>query len=140
MMLDWLRKTQVIHSEIPCILHSKRFLIRQHRFVLFQENSVEGSFAKVVCKFSAVSETGAELSLDKSDTVQIMQTGAQCTYNVRKYVADTCTYQEGWIPAYVIGLRGPDNTQSRYLLLSCRLVTHLQSCFQSQVQCSVSPL
>ena len=69
---------------------------------------------KVTCKFDLVSETGTEMSLAKGDTVQIIQLGAHSTYNVRKHVTDTCSNQEGWVPAYVIGMRGPDESQSRY--------------------------
>ena len=84
-----------------------------HASLVLQEQVIEGSFAKVACKFSVVSETGTELTLVKGDTVQVVQTGAHATFNVKKFISDTCSHQEGWVPAYVIGMRGSDETQSK---------------------------
>ena len=72
-----------------------------------QQSELVGSFTKVVVKYKA--QKDEELSVDKGDTVQILDTAPHNLYLVRK---DSAT--EGWVPHFVIGQRDHEESSSRY--------------------------
>ena len=82
-----------------------------------QADSVIGSFAKVACSYNG-SMADHELTVTKSDMVQVLDVGSQNMYYVRKDCVDTGSHQLGWLPAYVIGLRNQEEAPLKYVIVT----------------------
>ena len=77
------------------------------------DNPLIGAFAKVACSYNGAQEAG-ELTVERGDTVQVCDTAAHNKYLVRRDDLEHACYTEGWLPAYVLGLRNvEDETRSR---------------------------
>lgn len=70
------------------------------------QHELIGSYAKVTLKYSGQKEE--EVSVNKGDTVQIVEIGHHNNYKVRLETAI-----EGWLPAFVIGQRDHEESTSR---------------------------
>lgn len=65
-----------------------------------------------MCSYNGVTEK-QELTVLKSDTVQILDTKPPNMYWVRRDCVESGRHDDGWLPAYVIGMRNQLEEESR---------------------------
>ena len=77
-----------------------------------------------------------ELTVTKSDMVQVLDVGSQNMYYVRKDCVDTGSHQLGWLPAYVIGLRNQEEAPLKYVICASRCCEFLEEKKTNIISCT----